>query len=112
MYHRLGYEWAGSLLAFISLSCCSIPFLFFFKGEKIRRFSRFVNAGDEETHQAKRAEGNGLTQRLLGVEGLKVRTVRMSSASSQNIIEVGDGYSRGVVVFGIPNMELGKLEKK
>ena len=53
MYHRLGYEWAGSLLAFISLACCGIPFLFFFKGEKIRKFSRFAYAGDEENTPGK-----------------------------------------------------------
>jgi hypothetical protein len=48
MYHRLGYEWAGSLLAFISLTCCGIPFLFFFWGAKIREFSRFAYSPDDE----------------------------------------------------------------
>ena len=47
MYHRLGYEWAGSLLAFISLACCGIPFLFFFWGAKIRKFSRFAYSPDD-----------------------------------------------------------------
>ncbi|KAG0646033.1 Major facilitator superfamily multidrug transporter NAG3 [Hyphodiscus hymeniophilus] len=48
MYHTCGYEWAGSILAFISLACCGIPFLFFFWGEKIRRISRFAYSPDEE----------------------------------------------------------------
>lgn len=48
MYHRLGYEWAGSLLAFIALACCAIPFVFYFKGESIRRYSRYAYVEDEE----------------------------------------------------------------
>lgn len=48
MYHTLGYQWAGSLLAFISLACCAIPFVFYFKGAAIRRYSRYAYAGDEE----------------------------------------------------------------
>ncbi|EKM51927.1 uncharacterized protein PHACADRAFT_212541 [Phanerochaete carnosa HHB-10118-sp] len=47
MYHRLGYEWAGSLLAFISLACCAIPYLFYFKGAAIRKHSKFAYSGDE-----------------------------------------------------------------
>ncbi|EMG50008.1 NAG4 Major facilitator superfamily multidrug transporter NAG4 [Candida maltosa Xu316] len=42
MYHRLGYEWATSLMAFISLACCVIPYLFFFYGAKIREFSKYA----------------------------------------------------------------------
>jgi hypothetical protein len=53
MYHRLGYEWAGSLLAFIALVCCAIPYLFFFKGEQIRRFSKFAYSADEENTPGK-----------------------------------------------------------
>lgn len=48
MYHRLGYQWAGSVIAFISLGCCAIPFVFYFKGAEIRKRSRFAYAGDEE----------------------------------------------------------------
>ncbi|ORY76533.1 major facilitator superfamily domain-containing protein [Leucosporidium creatinivorum] len=36
MYGRLGNEWAGSLLAFISLALAPIPFLFYFYGARIR----------------------------------------------------------------------------
>ncbi|CAN3371637.1 hypothetical protein DIURU_001857 [Diutina rugosa] len=42
MYHRLGYEWATSLMGFISLACCLIPFLFFIYGAKIRKFSKYA----------------------------------------------------------------------
>ncbi|KAL0255068.1 hypothetical protein SLS55_009596 [Diplodia seriata] len=36
MYERLGWEWASSLLAFLSIPLCAIPFVFFYKGEAIR----------------------------------------------------------------------------
>ncbi|KAI0453578.1 major facilitator superfamily domain-containing protein [Xylaria acuta] len=46
LYDRLGYEWASTLLAGISLLCCMIPFLFWKYGERIRRRSRYAYAGD------------------------------------------------------------------
>ncbi|CCE73002.1 Piso0_000011 [Millerozyma farinosa CBS 7064] len=48
MYHRLGYQWASSLMAFISLACCAIPYLFYFFGSRIRKFSRYAYSPDEE----------------------------------------------------------------
>ncbi|KEF57653.1 uncharacterized protein A1O9_05571 [Exophiala aquamarina CBS 119918] len=50
MYDRLGYQWASSLLAFIALACCLIPFVFYFKGAAIRKHSRyaFADDGDEK----------------------------------------------------------------
>ncbi|KAI5962284.1 NAG4 [Candida pseudojiufengensis] len=42
MYHRLGYQWASSLMAFISLACCLIPYLFFFYGARIRAYSKYA----------------------------------------------------------------------
>jgi hypothetical protein len=57
MYARLGYQWASSLLAFISLACCAIPFGFYFFGAAIRRRSRFAYSGDdEETGKTKEVE--------------------------------------------------------
>lgn len=44
MYHTLGYEWASTLMAFISLACCAIPYLFYFYGARIRKFSRYAYA--------------------------------------------------------------------
>lgn len=46
MYHRLGYEWATSLMAFISLACCLIPFLFFIYGARIRKWSKYAYSPD------------------------------------------------------------------
>lgn len=44
MYHRLGYQWASSLMAFISLACCAIPFLFYIFGARIRTYSKYAYA--------------------------------------------------------------------
>lgn len=50
MYHRLGYEWASSLMAFISLACCAIPFLFYHYGVRIRKFSRYAYSPENKTY--------------------------------------------------------------
>lgn len=42
MYHKLGYQWASSLMAFISLACCAIPYGFYFYGAKIRTYSKYA----------------------------------------------------------------------
>ncbi|KAK6200536.1 synaptic vesicle transporter [Scheffersomyces amazonensis] len=42
MYHRLGYQWASTLMAFISLACCGIPFLFYIYGARIRTYSKYA----------------------------------------------------------------------
>jgi hypothetical protein len=36
MYETLGNQWASSLLGFIALACCAIPYVFYFKGAAIR----------------------------------------------------------------------------
>lgn len=48
MYSRLGYEWAGSLLGFIGLACCGIPFFFWKYGARIRQRSKYAYGGDDE----------------------------------------------------------------
>ncbi|KAH6610730.1 multidrug resistance [Trichoderma cornu-damae] len=48
MYHRLGDQWASSLLAFIGLACCAIPFCFWTWGAKIRARSKYAYGGDDE----------------------------------------------------------------
>lgn len=42
MYHRLGYEWATTLMAFISLACVAIPFMFYIYGARIRKRSKYA----------------------------------------------------------------------
>ena len=41
MYSGLGLGWGNSLLGFIALAMCPIPYLFFKYGEKIRKSKRF-----------------------------------------------------------------------
>ena len=41
MYSTLGYGWGNSLLAFIALAMCPIPWIFFKYGERIRKNPRF-----------------------------------------------------------------------
>lgn len=42
MYHRLGYQWASSLIAFIALACCPIPIFFYIYGARIRARSKYA----------------------------------------------------------------------
>ncbi|KAK1990232.1 major facilitator superfamily transporter [Colletotrichum falcatum] len=48
MYDRLGDQWASTLLAFIGLACCAIPFLFWFYGARIRARSKYAYSADDE----------------------------------------------------------------
>lgn len=57
MYTRLGLQWASSLLAFIALACCAIPYIFYFYGAKIRAHSKFAYNPDEESQDAKPFDG-------------------------------------------------------
>jgi multidrug resistance protein len=52
MYHTLGYQWAGSLLAFLALACCAIPYGFYFYGARIRKFSKFAFHDEDEEVKA------------------------------------------------------------
>ncbi|KAK7403159.1 Synaptic vesicle transporter SVOP [Neonectria punicea] len=52
MYERLNDQWASTLLAFISLACCAIPFMFWKYGAKIRTRSKYAYAGDDEDSSA------------------------------------------------------------
>ncbi|KAM0172632.1 hypothetical protein ACHAPC_010693 [Botrytis cinerea] len=67
MYARLGYQWASSLLGFIALACCAIPFVFWVWGAKIREKSRFAYAGGDEEGLGKKEEG----ERRAGEEELE-----------------------------------------
>lgn len=50
MYNRLGNQWASSLMGFIALACCFIPFLFYKFGARIRKFSRYAYSPESEKH--------------------------------------------------------------
>lgn len=55
MYHRLGYQWASSLLAFIALACCAIPYVFYFYGARIRKYSKYAYSAPEKLDEEKQA---------------------------------------------------------
>lgn len=64
MYDRLNDQWASTLLAFISLACCLIPFLFWKFGARIRSRSKYAYGGDEEDESVddiEKAKGRGMT---------------------------------------------------
>jgi len=42
MYNKLGYDWAGGLIAFLTLAMMPLPFIFFYWGETIRGRSKFA----------------------------------------------------------------------
>jgi len=41
MYRNLGVAWASSLLGFLSLGMCIVPFMFLWKGDVLREGSMF-----------------------------------------------------------------------
>ncbi|KIH93647.1 MFS multidrug transporter [Sporothrix brasiliensis 5110] len=59
MYDRLGDQWASSLLAFLSLACCAIPFLFWTYGARIRKRSKYAYGGDDDGDEAEVDNGSG-----------------------------------------------------
>ncbi|KAF2203889.1 MFS general substrate transporter [Delitschia confertaspora ATCC 74209] len=56
MYHRLNDRWASTLLAFLGLACCAIPFLFYTYGARIRAKSHYAYHPDEEGHGGEKAD--------------------------------------------------------
>ncbi|KAF2124243.1 MFS general substrate transporter [Dothidotthia symphoricarpi CBS 119687] len=44
MYHKLGFQWASSLLAFLTLAMLPFPFIFFQYGKSLRARSKFTSA--------------------------------------------------------------------
>ncbi|KAI0033613.1 MFS general substrate transporter [Vararia minispora EC-137] len=44
MFHRLGNQWAGTLLAFLSVAILPIPYVFYFYGARIRAGSKLAAA--------------------------------------------------------------------
>lgn len=43
MYETLGYQWASSLLAFLTVAMAPFPYLFFRYGKKLRAKSKFAS---------------------------------------------------------------------
>ncbi|PYI13135.1 bicyclomycin resistance protein [Aspergillus violaceofuscus CBS 115571] len=47
MYEKLGYQWATSLLAFLTILMMPLPWLFFKHGKMLRKNSRFATVKEE-----------------------------------------------------------------
>lgn len=79
MYDRLGDQWASSLLAFISLACCIIPFLFWRYGARIRARSRYAyspmdeheSASGSDLEKAKQSRNGGVVDPHETEEGIR-----------------------------------------
>ncbi|KAF9479216.1 MFS polyamine transporter [Pholiota conissans] len=56
MFHNMGFQWAGLLLALISCAIAPIPFFFFFHGEKIRTRSKRASQNKRRTDEMVSAE--------------------------------------------------------
>ncbi|KAF2150854.1 MFS general substrate transporter [Myriangium duriaei CBS 260.36] len=69
MYRNLGVPWACSLLGFLSLALCVIPFVFLKYGDALRRRSKFcqeLKRIKEEEEEEERRRGSGAGERRAG----------------------------------------------
>lgn len=46
MFHNLGYNWAASIPAFLSLACAPFPLLFMIYGARIRAACKYATEAD------------------------------------------------------------------
>ena len=80
MYGKLGVAWASTLLGFLSLAMCVIPFAFIRYGDRIRANSKFCQylaerkLAMEEERRAKRAREEGLEDGVVVSGGEKCST--------------------------------------
>lgn len=63
MFHKLGVDWAGSLLGFLAVAFMPIPFLFYIFGPRLRKMSSYAptnfdapKKSDEEAQDSDKAE--------------------------------------------------------
>lgn len=57
MYERLGDQWASTLLAFLGLACCGIPYLFWVFGARIRASSKYAYSPETDNEVLPPVEG-------------------------------------------------------
>ena len=50
MFHGMGFQYAGLLLALVSVAIAPIPFVFFKYGEKIRKRSAMASQASRQRH--------------------------------------------------------------
>ncbi|SCV03454.1 LAMI_0H08284g1_1 [Lachancea mirantina] len=81
MYRKLGYEWASTLMAFISLACCVIPYVFYFYGARIRKRSKYAYSPVIDTTRSTVADAE--TQNKSGKEETDAADTSSCSSTEQ-----------------------------
>jgi hypothetical protein len=41
MYHNVGFQWAGTIIAFMAVAVAPIPWIFYYYGASIRKHSKY-----------------------------------------------------------------------
>jgi hypothetical protein len=68
MYDRLGDQWASSLLAFLGLACCLIPFAFWKWGATIRSRSKYAYSPEDDASAFPTSSGSDIEKGKQPVE--------------------------------------------
>ncbi|WVF71132.1 hypothetical protein IAT40_005929 [Kwoniella sp. CBS 6097] len=114
MYRSLGLHWAGTLVAFLSLICAPMPFLFYKYGPYLRRKSRYAPSGPltpaqlasetpEEREEIKRDELRKVESRIREDEALEPQ---WAAEAGERAKEGGKG-----VVEVNPDLEKGQYQQ-
>lgn len=82
MYHRLGSEWATTLMAFISLVCCAIPYLFYIFGARIRKRSKYAYSPSIPTGKSTATDEENAANLKNETENTNFNVKSLSSSSS------------------------------
>jgi hypothetical protein len=82
MYNRLGVQWASSLLGFLSLVMCFVPYMFLWKGDQIREGSKFCTYLKEKKAQelAELERQRSTRQQVNGAEVVRERSEESTSS--------------------------------
>lgn len=48
MYNNLGFNWAGSLLGFLAAGLAPVPWIFYWRGARIRKSSPYTSQKENE----------------------------------------------------------------
>lgn len=86
MYRELGIAWASSLLGFLSLGMCIIPFAFIKYGDRIRANSKFCNElRERKTRLAGEGQRRESSPSLVEQGGEPRRTRKASEEKTEGV---------------------------
>nr|XP_031859492.1 uncharacterized protein CI109_005140 [Kwoniella shandongensis]KAA5526564.1 hypothetical protein CI109_005140 [Kwoniella shandongensis] len=110
LYTRLGLHWAGTLIAFLSLVCVPMPFLFYKYGAYLRRKSRYAPSSSSPAEVKEKETPDERVEEAQD-ELRKVKTrpdealePEWASDAGEHAREGGEGVRRE---GGIPDLEKG-----